>query len=346
MRHIKWLLITACILLAACGGSAPTSTALLPTPTVPRKGGNMSTSTGNFTNPVYDSNFPDPFVLKEGDTYYAFSTTSGGKHYPTLISKDLVHWEEGPDAMPEMADWTAGNTWAPEVLKLHDGLYLMYYTAEWIEVGLQCIGIAESRRPLGPYVDRNKRPFICQQDEGGSIDADPFRDDDGSLYLYWKNDGNRIGMNTYIYGVRLSPNGRRMVGKPKRLLAGEPNWEINWIEAPFMWKHEVRYYLFYSANAYNTPDYAVGYAICEGPLGPCRKGPENPILRSKCAAAGPGHNSVTVDKHGRPWFVYHAWHPDAIGSIEPGRVLWIDRLVVEHGKAKVLGPTCHPQPIP
>jgi len=27
-------------------------------------------------------------------------------------------------------------------------------------------------------------------------------------------------------------------------------------------------------------------------------------------------------------------------------VLWIDRLVVEHGKAKVLGPTCHPQPIP
>ncbi|WP_148211896.1 hypothetical protein [Thermobaculum terrenum] len=62
-----------------------------------------------------------------------------------------MHWKEGPDAMPEMAEWTAGNT-----------LYLMYYTAEWIEVGLQCIGIAESSKSLGPYRDRSKRLFICQ----------------------------------------------------------------------------------------------------------------------------------------------------------------------------------------
>ena len=30
-----------------------------------------------------------------------------------------------------------------------------------------------------------------------------------------------------------------------------------------MWKHDGRYYLFYSGNAYMSPDYAVGYAVAD-----------------------------------------------------------------------------------
>ena len=33
-------------------------------------------------------------------------------------------------------------------------------------------------------------PLVCQTALGGSIDPDPFRDSDGILYLYFKNDGN------------------------------------------------------------------------------------------------------------------------------------------------------------
>lgn len=34
------------------------------------------------------------------------------------------------------------------------------------------------------------KPLVCQHGDGGSIDASPFGDGDGSLYLHWKNDGN------------------------------------------------------------------------------------------------------------------------------------------------------------
>lgn len=364
-------------LLAACGGSSTpatlpgpgggTSAASTPSPTTSQSLGPSSTipvqasavaSTftapataaggGNtFTNPVYDSDFPDPFVLKVGDTYYAYATTNGVKSYQTLRSKDLVHWTEGPDAMPRLAPWVSGDTWAPEVLRGKGGKYILYYTAHSFADDRQCLGHAISSRAQGPFVDRDSRPFVCQADLGGSIDASPFRDAGGALYLYWKNDGNCCGMDTYIYVQKLSSDGLKEAGKPVKLFKEDPSsWEGGLVEAPQMWRQAGRYYLFYSANAYASELYAAGYATCEGPLGPCKKASENPILKTACEAAGPGHNTIFKDDEGETWTAYHAWPPDAIGSSSPGRVLWIDRLLWKDGKPVVHGPTCGPQPLP
>ena len=38
------------------------------------------------------------------------------------------------------------------------------------------------------------------------------------------------------------------------------DWEGGVVEAPFMWKHDGRYYLFYSGNGYGGDKYAVGFA--------------------------------------------------------------------------------------
>ena len=47
-----------------------------------------------YKNPVIDSDFPDPDVIRVGETYYMVSTTMyfmpGGD---ILRSRDLVHWE-------------------------------------------------------------------------------------------------------------------------------------------------------------------------------------------------------------------------------------------------------------
>ena len=265
----------------------------------------------------------------------------------TLTSPDLVTWESAPDAMPELGSWAfTGKTWAPEVLAVADDRYVLYYTANAAELGKQCIGRAVAKKPGGPYVDETEEPLLCQTDEGGSIDASPFRDEDGSLYLLWKNDGNCCGLDTYLYSQRLSDDGLELVGEPVQLVQQDEGWEAHLVEAPTLWREGDGLYLFFSANDYASEHYAVGYATCETPLGPCEDAAENPILTTECEAAGPGHQTLVRDAAGDTWIVYHAWPPDAVGSVLPGRVLWLDRVEWKDGKPDVVGPTCGPQPAP
>ncbi len=297
-----------------------------------------------FENPVYDADFPDPFVLREGDTYHVFATNGPGGNVQTLTSTDLVRWRKGADALPRLGGWAyAGKTWAPEVLARGDGSYVLYYTANASALGVQCIGRAVAPSLSGPFVDRSKTPFLCQKAEGGSIDPSPFRDDDGTLYLLWKNDGNCCGLATWIYVQRLSPDGSRLTGRRVRLLKQDEGWEASVVEAPTLWREGERLYLFFSANAFDSDLYAVGYATCDGPLGPCEDAPENPILKSACNASGPGHQTLVRDGDGDTWILYHAYPAD---SAADERVLWIDRLDWEDGKPVVRGPTCDPQQAP
>jgi beta-xylosidase len=296
---------------------------------------------------VYTGDFPDPFVLEAGGRYYAYGTNTSDANVQVLSSENLVDWKREPDALPELGAWAfEGKTWAPEVLAVDEGTYVLYYTANAADLGKQCIGRAVATKPGGPYRDEMKKPLLCQVDEGGSIDAAPFRDEDGSLYLLWKNDGNCCGMDTYLYAQRLSADGLKLTGKPARLVKQDAGWEAHLVEAPTLWREADKLFLFYSANDYASEHYAVGYATCEAPLGPCEDAPENPILTSACDARGPGHQTLVRDRDGETWMVYHAWPQDAVGSVLPGRLLWIDRVEWKDGKPDVVGPTCKPQPAP
>ena len=297
--------------------------------------------------PVLLEEVVQALALRVDGTYHAYATNTADANVQTLTSKNLVDWKRGPDALPKVGKWAyTGKTWAPEVLALDGGRYVLYYTANGADVGKQCIGRAVSTSPGGPFTDDNPRPLVCQDDEGGSIDPSPFRDEDGTLYLLWKNDGNCCGLPTYLYAQRLDETGRRLVGKPARLAREDAAWEGSLVEAPTLWREGDRLFLFYSANDYGSVSYATGYATCESPLGPCEDAAENPILRTRCDAAGPGHQALVRDSDGITWIVYHAWPPDAIGSVLPGRLLWIDRLDWNDGKPVVHGPTCMPQAVP
>jgi len=318
-------------------------------------GSSPASAAATFSNPVHAANFPDPGVLAVDGRYYAYGTNNmtgirvapGRRNAQLLTSTDLVHWADGGDVLPELGPWaTPGETWAPEALRLAPDRFVLYYSATSVATRRQCVGRAVAATPGGPFRDPYPQPLLCQAQDGGSIDASPFRDRDGVLYLHWKNDGNAVGQPTRLYAQRLAEDGVELAGEPAVLLTAGAAWHGGLIEAPQLHLHDGRYYLFYSANGYTSDAYAIGYAACDGPLGPCRDAAENPILTSGAAAAGPGHCSVFAGPDGETWMLYHAWRPDSIGLVDPGRRLWLDRVTWTDGRPVVHGPTADPQPMP
>lgn len=279
--------------------------------------------------PVFEHDFPDPFIVAGEGGYIGYSTNSAGINLPMAESPDLVTWRsiEDParpgtplDGMPVLAPWVReGRTWAPEVMQA-GGRWLLYYTAHDRQTDLQCIGVAAATSPRGPFRDVSARPMLCQTDAGGTIDANPFRDADGSLYLYYKNDGNnpKILEPSRIWAQRLSPDGLRLVGEAAPLVENDVHWEWRVVEAPAMVRGPKGYTLFFSGNHFGweadqrMSNYATAYARCRGPMGPCEDAPENPILLSideptaRGCLSGPGHPTI-VRANGRDHVAFHAW---------------------------------------
>jgi beta-xylosidase len=358
--------LTAVILLAAAcaakpsGTGAPASVSPVGSPFgAATESAAASVPAGDFVNPVIREDFADPFVLRAGGKYYAYATNNGGNHIQLEKSMDLVAWEWLPDALPKLPAWSSGDTWAPEVAKTSAG-YVLYYTAHDSDLrrpdsnGAQCITLAVSAAPEGPFVDSSKAPLVCQPTLGGSIDATAFVDQDGSRHLIWKNDGNCCGLPTRLFNQPLTADGLKLTGKATDIgVVNDEQWEGAVIEAPTLLFHDGTYFLFYSANGYDSEFYSIGYATSKKLTGPYVDAPENPIVSSAwdpsvtSRARGPGHQSIVEDAKGQLWMTFHAWDQEAVGYANGGmRTMWIDKLTFDGGKPVVDGPKDAPQPIP
>jgi beta-xylosidase len=272
--------------------------------------------------PVDPRDFPDPFVLNLSGTFYAFATNAGTTNVQLMSSTDLVHWQSEPDALPNLPGWAAaGFTWAPTVLPWGDG-YVLYYTVRERASGRQAISAAHSSVPLGPYVDDSSVPLIAQLALGGSIDASPFVDTDGTAYLVWKADANAIHQRPSLWIQGLGADGLALNGQPSQLLSFDAGWETPLIEAPSVVFAAGTYFLFYSANWWNTDRYAIGYATATRLLGPYTKVTTNgPWFASDRNVAGPGGQEWFTDSTGTWRMAYHGWEPSAVGYPRGARSL-------------------------
>ena len=240
---------------------------------------------------------------------------------------DRLTWKQGVDALPSLAPWSSsGKVWAPEIIEWPDGTFRLYYTTKAPDPEWQCVSVATSDTLAGPYVDESTEPLICEYEEGGSIDASPFVDDDGTAYLYWKNDGNAKGVDTFIRVATLSDDGLALEGEVTNLFKQDLYWEGHLVEGPAVVKVDGVYHMLYSANDYGSDKYAVGHAVAESPLGPFTKHPE-PVLSTNEVAAGPGHCQL-FQKDGQWWMVYHAWKPGAVGDSVEGRKMWLSKVLI------------------
>lgn len=267
--------------------------------------------------PQFEGDYADPFVLARGPVLYLYTTNTVDENVPLLESGTGIVGVPFGDALPDLPSWTEpGLVWAPSVLETADG-FVLYYTSKDLESGLQCVGAAFAEEPVGPFVDERDEPLVCQRDLGGTIDASPFVDADGSQWLLYKNDGNCCDIVTQLWSQPLSDDGLDLTGDPVSLLKTTEDWEGPLIEGPSMVQSGDTYWLFYSANWWDSADYAMGAARCDGPTGPCTK-LDGPWLGSHGQAAGPGGPEEFTDNRGKGWVVYHAWLGDAIGYDEGG----------------------------
>jgi beta-xylosidase len=321
------LALTACTLPGIAAPESPQASFRPVPPALAAAGADV------LERPVLGRNFPDPGAIEVDGVFYAFATNANRANIQAARSDNLIDWTLLPDALPQLAPWAQplpGMVWAPEVTKAGAG-FNMYYVAHDRASGVQCIGVATSPGPAGPYLDTSGQPLVCPAGFQRAIDPSPYSDG-RDLYLYFS--AVCCGQPNGIYVQKLAPGGLATAGAPRLLISVDAAWEGSVVEAPSIVKYRSRYYLFYSGNDYRNASYAVGYAVCKTAAGPCSKARENPILSTGStgsAAAGPGHQYV-IQVGGGYWMLFHGWD-GIVGNQNGGqRALWLQPLNWSKGR--------------
>lgn len=315
-----------------------------------------------YTNPVYPSDFPDPFVLRFNGRYYAYATSPapvsapGQPVFPMLSSTDLVTWKDEGHALLSLDLPGLDGYWAPEVA-YSNGRFYLYYSVGNCEDPNHHLRVAVAEHPLGPWRDsgRNLTPH-----EIFAIDAHPFQDPkDGTWYLFYARDSHEAPYAGTGLAVDRLTTMDTLAGEPREVLRPFADWQVfelqraikqhlDWytIEGAFVTRVGDRYICFYSGGRWENPNYGVSYATASHPAGPWTEavGLERPpLLRTVPGhVIGPGHNSVIQGPDLlTEYLVYHGWDPEGTG-----RYPRIDRLWYEGGAPRCAGPTYTPQPAP
>lgn len=188
--------------------------------------------------------------------------------------------------------------------------------------------------PIGPFRPASSQAIVTTNatlDPAGAIDPEVYVDEaSGRAFLLWKQEGNLSGNYPSIWARELGSTGTRFAygSSPRKLMTVSQSWEGRIVENPSMTKVNGRLVLLYSGNNQATTSYGTGYAICSSPLGPCRKGANNPIIRSASGAYGTGGADGIVDDRGRFLAVYHAWTGASGGRGTGRRVQRVGELAV------------------
>lgn len=302
-----------------------------------------------FTNPVWNRDFPDPYVVRDGDTFYAFATHNSSAGFQMMSSKDLVEWKHlGGVNLPE---WSDGQLWAPEVTKWK-GKWYMFYSARDRQSRKRDLAVSVADRIRGPYKFLAKLvPGSTENsgpDENGAIDPNLYIEGGKPYLLYIREAPPRA-----VKMVELTPDLTKTVGEAKVLIGVDREIEKGVLDAPTLIKHQGAYWLFYSSGWFQSwkrdACYQVWAAKSSSLKGPYVK-PDSPLLKTKEGETySPGHQAVFKLPSGEWWMAYHAWNAEK----EPlyrqnpnGRTLRLDRLQWTASGPTVNGPTIKEQERP
>ena len=216
-------------------------------------------STGNPV--IRDKHTADPAVLVENDTLWLFAGHDAAGNQSGYVMKDwllysttdMKHWTEYPSPLRiDDFRWAdSKQAYAGHVVKGKDGRYYWYVSTNWCG-----IGVAVADKITGPYRDALGKPLLTNKDCFASkhswacIDPAILIDDDGTAYIIW---GNRE-----CYCAKLKDNMTETDGEIRRIDVPD------FTEAPWMHKHNGKYYLTYASG---WPE-KIAYAVSDNIFGP------------------------------------------------------------------------------
>lgn len=308
----------------------------------------MSLST-SYQNPVWAKDFPDPFIVRDGDTFYAYATHNSPLGFQIMSSSDLVNWTHlGAVGRPS---WSSEQLWAPEVYPWQ-GKWRMLYSALDPVTKKRDLGISIGNGPRGPFEHQAILVKGVDENEGGGQDGaiDPcLFVENGRPYLLYIREAKPRAVKI----VELSADLLKVVGTPRALLLADREIEKGVLDAPTLVRRNGVYWLFYSSGWFQSwkrdACYQVWAARSDTLLGPYKK-PDEPLLKTIAGRVySPGHQTVIELASGEWWMAYHAWDAQGeplYGHNDRGRTLRLDRLIWKDDGPKVLGPTTDSRAVP
>jgi arabinan endo-1,5-alpha-L-arabinosidase len=281
----------------------------------------------------------DPSIVKEGDTYYVFSTRAG---IAIRCSKDLTSWRLCGDVFAHLPQWAVKDVpglrgiWAPDVSHFN-GKYHLYYSASTFGSNRSSIGLA-TNQTLDPasnqyrWQDQGKIISSYPADDWNAIDPNIVLDEDGQPWLsfgsFWSGiklrkidlaTGQLSTRDTTLYSLASRPRTPESPGA---------------IEAPAIIRRNGYYYLFVSFDfccrgLNSTYNIRVGrsrritgpYTDRAGKL--MMEGGGTVVVTGGKRWRGPGHCAILHDGDGDK-LVYHAYDGDARGvpTLQISAIVW------------------------
>ncbi|HEX8024277.1 family 43 glycosylhydrolase [Mucilaginibacter sp.] len=256
--------------------------------------------------PVIPDYIADPSVVNFNGTYYLYGTSDIDRDLqemgPPVVwtSKDLVNWSYKGTLFQDI-DWNKPYTygpegknkkgyfryWAPGIVIKADKLYHLYATIVKPDGKTGTYHLTASQ-PEGPFKFSNGSGVFFNQPEKeneetkpvvGDIDGDPFVDDDGQAYIFWRR----------RKAAKLSKDWKTIEGPEVTI----PTKRSGYSEGPFLFKRNGIYYYLYTLSG--GANYAYAYMMSKiGPLGPFVAPEQDMIFKSdlRNGVWGPGHGNV------------------------------------------------------
>lgn len=274
-------------------------------------------------NPVFPGWYADPEVAVFENKYWIFPTYSAPYDQQVFLdafsSTDLVTWTKHSRVLDTNAvTWARRAMWAPAVIA-RGGKYFLFFGANDIQNDQEKggIGVAVADRPEGPYQDYLGKPLIDRFHNGAQpIDQFVFRDKDGQHYIIY-------GGWRHCNVARLNEDFKGFSPFPDGTIFKEITPE-GYVEGPFMFLKNGKYYFMWSEGGWTGPNYSVAYAIADSPFGPFKR-IGRILQQDPSVATGAGHHSVLQVPGTKDYYI--VYHRRPLGERDANhRVTCIDRM--------------------
>ncbi len=273
-------------------------------------------------NPLFKGWYADPEGIIFGKEYWIYPTFSAPYNkqvfFDAFSSPDLIHWTKHSTILDTArVKWAKRAMWAPSIIE-KGGKYYLFFGANDIQSDKEKggIGVAVANHPAGPFTDYLGKPLIDKFHNGAQpIDQFVYKDGNNYYLIYggWRHCNIAKLKNDFTGFVPFED------GSTFKEITPE-----NYVEGPFIFKKNGKYYFMWSEGGWTGPNYSVAYAIADSPFGPFKR--VGKILQQDPkVATGAGHHSVIHHEKDDAWYI--VYHRRPLGETDGNaRVTCMDQL--------------------